>query len=287
MASSAHAIVIGNEKGGTGKSTTAMHIIVSLLHQGCRVGSVDLDARQGTLTRYVENRRATASRKGLSLNWPVHEVVAASGDPEADAETFRQVLGRLAPFNDFVVIDCPGHDHPLSRLGHNFADTLITPLNDSFIDLDNLADVEPETFAIRKPSRYAEMVWEERKRRMLRDRGSIDWVVLRNRLSHLDARNKRRVGDVLTQLADRIGYRVVPGMTERVIYRELFLDGLTLLDVMADGSGVDVTMSHLAARQELRDLMDSLKLPLPASASASASASAPGSATASAPVAGD
>lgn len=264
MASSAHAIVLGNEKGGTGKSTTAMHIIVSLLHSGCRVGSVDLDARQGTLTRYVENRRATASRKGLSLAWPAHEIVAATGDMDADAETFRQVLGRLAPFNDFVVIDCPGHDHPLSRLGHNFADTLITPLNDSFIDLDNLADVEPESFAIRKPSRYAEMVWEERKRRMLRDRGAIDWVVLRNRLSHLDARNKRRVGDVLNQLAERIGYRVVPGMTERVIYRELFLDGLTLLDVMADGSGVDVTMSHLAARQELRDLMDSLNLPMPA-----------------------
>ncbi len=112
------------------------------------------------------------------------------------------------------------------------------------------------------------MVWEEKKRRMLRDRGSIDWVVLRNRLSHLDARNKRRVGDVLDRLADRIGYRVVPGLTERVIYRELFLDGLTLLDVMADGSGVDVTMSHLAARQELRDLMDSLNLEMPASAEA-------------------
>ena len=268
MASSAHAIVIGNEKGGTGKSTTAMHIIVSLLHQGCRVGSVDLDARQGTLTRYVENRKATATRKGMALTWPAHQTVAASGDAEKDAQAFFGALEQLAPFNDFVVIDCPGHDHPLSRLGHNFADTLITPLNDSFIDLDNLADVEPESFAIRRPSRYAERVWEEKKRRMLRDRGSIDWVVLRNRLSHLDARNKRRVGDVLERLAERIGYRVVPGLTERVIYRELFLDGLTLLDVMADGSGVDVTMSHLAARQELRDLMDSLNLEMPASAEA-------------------
>ncbi|WP_281018771.1 MULTISPECIES: division plane positioning ATPase MipZ [unclassified Minwuia] len=268
MASSAHAIVIGNEKGGTGKSTTAMHIIVSLLHRGCRVGSVDLDARQGTLTRYVENRRATATRKGIALAWPAHQTVAASGDAEKDAQAFFSALQQLAPFNDFVVIDCPGHDNPLSRLGHNFADTLITPLNDSFIDLDNLADVEPESFDIRRPSRYAEMVWEEKKRRMLRDRGSIDWVVLRNRLSHLDARNKRRVGDVLERLAERIGYRVVPGLTERVIYRELFLDGLTLLDVMADGSGVDVTMSHLAARQELRDLMDSLNLEMPASAEA-------------------
>ena len=268
MASSAHAIVIGNEKGGTGKSTTAMHIIVSLLHRGCRVGSVDLDARQGTLTRYVENRKASVGRKGLALALPAHEVVAASGDAEMDAQAFREALGRLAPLNDFVVIDCPGHDNPLSRLGHNFADTLITPLNDSFIDLDNLADVEPDSFAIRRPSRYAEMVWEAKKRRMLRDRGSIDWVVLRNRLSHLDARNKRRVGDVLERLSDRIGYRVVPGLTERVIYRELFLDGLTLLDVLAQGTGVDVTMSHLAARQELRDLMESLNLEMPATAQA-------------------
>ena len=177
-------------------------------------------------------------------------------------------LSELSPAHDFVIIDTPGADTFLSREAHTLADIIVTPMNDSFIDLDNLADVEPESFAIRRPSRYAEMVWEERKRRMLRDRGSIDWVVLRNRLSHLDARNKRRVGDVLDRLADRIGYRVVPGLTERVIYRELFLDGLTLLDVMDDGSGVDVTMSHLAARQELRDLMDSLNLEMPQSAGA-------------------
>ncbi len=98
-------------------------------------------------------------------------------------------------------------DNPLSRYAHNFADTLITPLNDSFIDLDNLADVDPDTYEVLKPSRYAEIVWEERKRRMLRDRGTVDWIVVRNRLSQLDARNKRRVGSVLETLKDRIGSR--------------------------------------------------------------------------------
>ncbi len=135
-------------------------------------------------------------------------------------------------------------------------------MNDSFVDLDNLADVDPETFAVRKPSRYAEIVFQERKRRMLRDRGSVDWIVVRNRLSQLDARNKRRVGEVLEHLKDRIGFRVAPGLSERVIYRELFLDGLTLLDVMDQNAGVGFSMSHVAARQELRDLMTALQLPV-------------------------
>ncbi|ANK81379.1 MAG: ATPase [Rhizobiales bacterium NRL2] len=261
MSASAHAIVVGNEKGGTGKSTTAMHIIVSLLKAGHTVGAIDLDARQGTLSRYFANRRGTAARLALDLEMPRFEVVESTDDGAADRERLLGVLGELAPASDYVVIDCPGHDTPLSRLAHNFADTLVTPLNDSFVDLDNLADVDPQSFEIRRPSRYAETVWEERKRRMLRDRGSVDWVVLRNRLSQLDARNKRRVGDVLDRLASRVGYRVAPGLSERVIYRELFLDGLTLLDVMESDSGVDVTMSHVAARQELRALMDALQLP--------------------------
>lgn len=261
MTSSAHAIVVGNEKGGTGKSTTAMHIIVSLLKAGKTVGAIDLDARQGTLSRYFANRRASAERLGVNLEMPRFDVVETTDDFEADRARLLTALGEQAPLCDFVVIDCPGHDAPLSRVAHNFADTLVTPLNDSFVDLDNLADVDPQTFEIRKPSRYAETVWEERKRRMLRDRGSVDWVVLRNRLSQLDARNKRRVGDVLDRLASRVGYRVAPGLSERVIYRELFLDGLTLLDVMERDAGVDVTMSHVAARQELRALMDALDLP--------------------------
>ncbi|WP_416897507.1 MAG: division plane positioning ATPase MipZ [Minwuia sp.] len=263
MSQSAHAIVVGNEKGGTGKSTTAMHIIVSLVRDGRRVGAIDLDARQGTLSRYFSNRARTAVRRGVRLPMPEIAAVQPTDNPDADTRKLMAILENFAPRLEFVVMDCPGHDNPLSRLAHNFADTLITPMNDSFVDLDNLADVDPETFEVLKPSRYAETVWEERKRRMLRDRGSVDWIVIRNRLSQLDARNKRRVGDVLEKLKDRIGFRVAPGLSERVIYRELFLDGLTLLDVMDDDSGVEVSMSHIAARQELRDLMDALHLPAP------------------------
>lgn len=261
MTRTAHSIVVGNEKGGTGKSTTAMHVTVALLKDGFSVGAIDLDARQGTLSRYIANRAGTVKRRGISLPMPEAAGVVLTDNPEADREKFYDILRDFAPRLDFLVMDCPGHDNPVSRLAHNLADTLITPLNDSFVDLDNLADVDPETFEVRKPSRYAEIVWEERKRRMLRDRKTVDWIVLRNRLSQLDAKNKRRVGDVLDRLKDRIGYRVAPGLSERVIYRELFLEGLTLLDVLDDEAGVEANMSHLAARQELRALMDALKLP--------------------------
>lgn len=261
MSTNAHAIVIGNEKGGTGKSTLSMHITIGLLRQGWRVGVIDLDARQGTLSRYLANREATSRRRGMALPMPERASVPLTSKPADDARALLRVLGDFAPRLDYVVMDCPGHDNALSRLAHNFADTLVTPMNDSFVDLDNLADIDPETFEVRAPSRYAEIVFEERKRRMLRDRGSVDWIVVRNRLSQLDARNKRRVGDVLMQLKDRIGFRVAPGLSERVIYRELFLDGLTLLDVMQENSAVSLSMSHLAARQELRDLLASLQLP--------------------------
>ncbi len=258
---------MGNEKGGCGKSTTAMHVLVALLKSGHRVGSIDLDGRQRTLSRYIENRRIYAAKQGPLLPLPLHRVVAASplrslDEAEADeAERLDRAVAELGAQSDFIVIDCPGSDTNLARLGHSYAATLVTPLNDSFVDLDLLASVDPETFEIIRPSHYAELVWGERKRRMLREAKSIDWVVLRNRLSNLDAHNKRRVGRVLNRLAGRIGFRVAPGFGERVIYRELFLKGLTLLDLRDEGVGTTLTMSHLAGRQELRNLIATLALP--------------------------
>jgi len=260
----AHIIVLGNEKGGSGKSTTAMHVAISLLARGVSVGVVDLDARQRTLSRYLENRQTFAEENSLSLAMPQCRVVARSelaqkAQAEADeAERFGAAMAELESACAFVVIDCPGSDSHLSRLAHGRADTLITPVNDSFVDLDLLAKVNPETFEVVSPSLYSEMVWEGRKRRAIKDRGTIDWVVLRNRVASLDARNKRRVGGVLEKLAKRIGFRFVPGFGERVIYRELFLKGLTLLDLRDQGG---MTLSHVAARQEVRSLIEALHLP--------------------------
>jgi chromosome partitioning protein len=258
----AHVIVIGNEKGGSGKSTTAMHLIVALLKMDFSVGSLDIDARQGTLTRYVENRVAFNAARGLSLKMPVHYPIYRSDDSDAMAakhderERFTNALGELVINHDFVVMDCPGSDNYLSRLSHACADTLITPINDSYIDLDMLARIEPETLNVLGPSLYAEMVWDARKRRAAVDGGTIDWIVMRNRLSHLDARNKRDIAEILDKLASRVHFRVAPGFGERVIYRELFLNGLTLLDLREKGVGISMSMSHMAARQEVRQLLE-------------------------------
>jgi chromosome partitioning protein len=253
-----HVIVLGNEKGGSGKSTTAMHVIVSLLSEQRRVGCLDLDIRQATLSRYLANRAEFCRRGGVRLAMPDQIVIE-----QADTVVLDCAVAELKSRNDVLVIDCPGSDTPLSRRAHAMADTLITPLNDSFIDFDVLAHVDADSIKVVRPSHYAEMVWEQRKQRALERRPPIDWIVMRNRLSALDARNKRDLAHALDMLAQRIGFRIAPGFGERVIFRELFLKGLTLLDLRDPAAGTNMTMSHVAARQEVRGLLQALRLPVP------------------------
>ncbi len=253
-------IVFGNEKGGTGKSTSAMQVIVALLRAGFRVGAIDLDARQGSLTRYFDNRRIYAARHGLRLPHPLYRTVARSDLRDRDAaeaeerERLARAIDALSDC-DFIVLDTPGSDSHLSREGHAHADILITPLNDSFVDLDLLGRIDLETNKLLSPSKYSEMVWDQKKLRMQRGEGSIDWIVMRNRLASLDSRNKRNMDQALNDLSRRLGLRLVAGFSERVIFRELFLKGLTLLDIREQGTDVTLTMSHLAALQEVRNLL--------------------------------
>lgn len=262
-----HIIVIGNEKGGSGKTTTSMHLIVALLRLGFRVGSMDIDARQRSLTRYVENRKATMASENTTLPLPAHVVVnrspfLTSAEAEEDErDRFTRALARLLANCDFVVIDSPGSDTYLSRLAHSYADTVITPVNDSFVDLDVLASVDGISMKILKPSIYSEMLWEQKLKRAKRDNGVVDWVVMRNRLSNIDARNKRMITRIMDDLTRRLGFRLAPGFSERVIFRELFLLGLTVLDVVETNKSGALSMSHLAARQEVRDLLKSLNIP--------------------------
>jgi chromosome partitioning protein len=265
----AHVIVVGNQKGGAGKSTVAMHIVVALMRMGRRTGVLDLDVRQRSLTRYIENRGRWIATRGAQLASPqileLHESRDRSLDAAeaSDESGFHAALRRLSETCDFVVIDSPGGDSHLARVAHSWADTLVTPLNDSFVDFDLLGDIDPDCAEIVRPSIYSEMVWESRKKKALAVRTPIDWVVLRNRTSasKIEAKNKQKVGQALATLSNRIGFRLAPGLSERVIYRELFPQGLTLLDLDADGGEGAMKMAHLAARQELRDLFITLKLP--------------------------
>ena len=246
-----HVIVLGNEKGGSGKSTTAVHIALALQSAGLSVAVVDSDHRQKTTARYLENRESWAGRHKLPLVAPT-VLVLQDGD---EAKLDELIAGDF----DALVIDTPGRDSEIGRAAIARADTLVTPINDSFVDFDLLGQVDADSFKVTKPSFYAELVWKARQQRARKDGGTVDWVVLRNRLSSLEARNRRRVGTALDELAKRIGFRVVPGLSERVIYRELFPKGLTLLDM---AYVKDASMSHVAARAELRELIASLELPL-------------------------
>ena len=266
---SAHVIVLGNEKGGSGKSTTSMHIIVGLLKVGQRVASIDLDSRQKSLTHYIENRRAWAERSGAKLELPTHHhIMRASGvnleqNEAAEFAGFAEAITAIEHTHDFVVIDTPATDSYLMRLAHSMADTLVTPLNDSFLDFDVLGSVDPTTFAVTGIGHYAEMAREARRQRRLVDGGLTDWVVIRNRLSTLSSRNKRLVGDSLNELGLQLGFRLAEGFAERVVYREFFPRGLTALDDFDEATlGVRPNLSHVTARQEVRTLIDTLKLPL-------------------------
>ena len=251
-----HVIVFANEKGGTGKSTTAVHVAIALAAKGARVACFDLDHRQRTLGRYLDNRAQTVKRTANPLPMPVH----ATHDGES-LDYFQETLGRLSEGADFLVIDTPGRDDKFARIAVTNADTLVTPMNDSFVDFDLIGHVDPDSFKVTRPSFYSELIWESRKHRARADGATIDLVVLRNRLQHIEARNMRRVSEAIDQLSKRVGFRVIGGLSERVIYRELFPQGLTMLDTSAFGA---MGLSHVAARQELREMMAGLSLPDPA-----------------------
>lgn len=255
-----HVIVFANEKGGTGKSTSAVHVAVALASQGYRVAGIDLDPRQRTFYRYLENRDATAKRRGVDLPTPHYEVF--TGDTLAELE---QMVERISEGVDYLIADTPGRDDRFARHMATQANTLVTPMNDSFVDFDLVGQVDPDTFKVKKLSFYADLIWEARKTRAKSDGVTIDWVLMRNRLQHIEARNMRRVGAALTELAKRVGFRVLPGLGERVVYRELFPSGLTLLD---KGMLGELGVSHIAARQELREMVAGLQLPRPRESSA-------------------
>ncbi|HEY6048421.1 MAG TPA: division plane positioning ATPase MipZ [Sphingomicrobium sp.] len=249
-----HCIVFANEKGGTGKSTTAVHTAVALAASGHRVAALDLDSRQRTMTRYLENRAATMRRLDkLDLPHAAYEVLE-----EHSEEGLTAAIERLAQDADVIVVDTPGRDDAIAKAAILRADTLVTPMNDSFVDLDLIGQVHPENYKVTKPSFYAELIWNSRTARAKQSGKSVDWVVLRNRLQHIESHNLKRVGAALDELARRVGFRVIPGLGERVIYRELFPKGLTLIDLPQLG---EVGIAHITARQELREMIAGLGIP--------------------------
>jgi chromosome partitioning protein len=260
----ANVIVVGNEKGGAGKSTIAIHTAVALMHAGASVAVLDLDLRQQTMGHFFANRRVWLEAKGVSAPMPIEHPVSSDGAALAkasDAEAlarFEDAFATSSQGVDFVLIDTPGADTAISRAAHGLADVIVTPMNDSFVDFDMLGVVDPVSLELVRHSLYSETVWNSRKARAAKDRKMIDWVVLRNRLAPTEARNRKRLDERVETLARKVGFRIGPGLRDRVIYRELFPFGLTIADLSPSIRPVAMSLQHVAARQELRAVMTAL-----------------------------
>jgi len=261
--SQAKVIVVGNEKGGAGKSTIAIHLATGLLHGGGRVAILDLDLRQQSMGHFFAHRAAWLAANGVSAPMPLEHPLSADLSRAPDAEAmahFEDAFDKTSQGADYVLIDTPGGDTAISRAAHGLADLIVTPMNDSFVDFDMLGIVDPVTLDLKRPSLYSETVWNSRKAKAAATGKSIDWVVLRNRLAPTEARNRKRLDERVQALSRRVGFRVGPGLRDRVIYRELFPFGLTIADLSPTIRPVAMSLQHVAARQELRALMGSLGL---------------------------
>lgn len=260
-------IVVGNEKGGAGKSTLAIHIVCGLLHAGRRVAIIDLDLRQRSMAKFFANRAAWMAGNNQVLPMPIEpdmgdgKALARAEEPEQLAR-FQTAMAQARAEADVILIDTPGGDTLLSRTAHGLADQIVTPMNDSFVDFDLLGQIDPVTLELLKPSIYSESVWEARKHRAITEgrTAAIDWIVVVNRMAVAAARNRQRLEERMEKLARRVGFRIGPGLRDRVIYRELFPFGLTVADLSNEVRPVAVSLAHVAARQEMRNLMLALGL---------------------------
>lgn len=248
-------IVFANEKGGTGKSTLAMHTIVALLRAGKKVASFDLDARQGSLTHYIENRKAFAKEKNIALPMPEHTCWT---DDINQIYTLRGQIDKVINTVDAIVIDTPGAHTDLGQQAIVLSNSLITPLNDSLVDLDVLASVDGESLRIKGPSHFAQTVWKMRQQRMMESKPPINWVVVRNRLLYSKSKNSQNMSILLNALSRRIHFALAGGISERVVFRELFLKGLTMLDFHDNNVHATHTVSSHSAKQELGTLLKNI-----------------------------
>lgn len=246
--SNARIITVANEKGGVGKSTVAFHLAVALADCGHKVLAIDLDRRQQSLSRALTNRGGTAKRLGVRLPMPRSIVLQHPSGAQ-----LCQEIARAGWDCDYVVIDAAGHDSPIARRAIALADLLVSPVNSSFVDLDLLGRFHPVNDRLLGPGCFAAMVAELRSARAEAGMPALDWLVMQNRKRRDSSHNQDKVDSALRRLAPRLDFRLGAGLSERVAYRELFLLGLTHLDLRRIP---DLARSKPIALGELDALLD-------------------------------
>jgi chromosome partitioning protein len=273
-----------------------MHIIVALLKAGKRVASFDLDLNQLTLTRFLGNRHEWAREHAQKLELPDHYsvteevpygrawshaadlrqfILKKSGRVHKDgfidsgalcrAADLRQFISQLkkiggAQKHEFIVIDTPGSVQHLSLIAHGIADTLITPINDSLVDLDELVAIE-RTDLEPQPSVYAKTVRRALEARCKVSGCATDWIVVRNRLEPVESSNQRQVSKALDVIRVTLGFRLARGLLDRPVYREFFAAGLTVFDLVEGfKSTAETNWPILLARLEVENLIREIGL---------------------------
>ena len=257
-------IVFSNLKGGTGKSTTALSVIVGLLRRGKSVASLDLDMDQEALARYLFNRTRFAKLTKLRIGMPNHHRFTEidPGGNGAELSTRLDILSglidNLVAENDYLVIDCPSLDNPLTRAVTARADVLTSPVNESFLDIDVIGEVRGSPPTVTRVGPFAEMIGAEMQRR--RDEGidPLEWIVVRNRRNPTATRHTAAIGTVLGELSRNLSFRVTDGFVDRLIFRELFLVGLSILDLRKDDPLIASNSSHRSAYEEASNLLQSV-----------------------------
>ncbi|MBP5399763.1 MAG: AAA family ATPase [Alphaproteobacteria bacterium] len=257
--SKAHIITISNEKGGTGKSTISMHLAILLIQEGFKTAVVDMDGRQGTLSNYIKNRHSFGIQNHINLIAPQLVTITPRENPleyQNHVSEIKMAIDELSKSYDAIIIDTPGNKNYLFELAHKLADTLITPISDSFIDLNVLATIDENNPQKQQAGQYAQFVWEIKKYLAQQGKPLLNWIVVGNKISPFNSRNKNLFFDHLQKISKMYGFRIAGNLRDRTIYKEMFPQGLTVLDLNTKNLKSKMTISHLAAKQEIKSLAE-------------------------------